>query len=398
MTSATEILSRVFGHSAFRGQQETIVRHLIEGCHALVLMPTGGGKSLCYQIPALMRSGTTLVVSPLIALMQDQVNTLQQKSVAAAYLNSTLTTQQVQSITRQLLTEQLKVLYLAPERLLHPQFLAHLDVLYERQALSLFAIDEAYCISQWGHDFRPEYRQLQLLQQRYPRVPRVALTATADAHTREDIVMLLGLSGGRTFVESFDRSNIAYALNRRFHWQRQLETFLYCRHAHHCGIIYCRTRRLVEDVAAWLQEGGWRTLPYHAGMSAERRESHQVQFLNSPDVIMVATIAFGMGIDKPDVRFVVHLDCPRSLEGYYQETGRAGRDGQTAEALMLWHPDQALLMHNQLSQQDLNTERQGIEERRLTALIDYCETLQCRRQALLSYFGERVCEALRALR
>ena len=388
MSSAHKVLSKIFGHAAFKGQQEGIVRHLIAGQHALVLMPTGGGKSLCYQIPALVRPGTALVVSPLIALMQDQVNALQMCGIAAAYLNSTLSPEAVHYITRQLLTEQLKIVYLAPERLLSPQFLAHLDDLYRRQSLSLFAIDEAHCISQWGHDFRPEYRQLQLLEQRYPQVPRVALTATADARTREDIVTLLGLSAGRTFVDSFDRPNISYALNRRYHWQRQLETFLYRRHAHHCGIIYCRTRRLVEDVAHWLQEGGWGALPYHAGMSAERRESHQARFLNSPDVIMVATIAFGMGIDKPDVRFVVHLDCPRSLEGYYQETGRAGRDGKPADALMLWHPDQALLMRNQLWQQELNTERQAIEERRLMALINYCETAQCRRQTLLSYFGE----------
>ncbi|MCW8807991.1 MAG: RecQ family ATP-dependent DNA helicase, partial [Rhodanobacter sp.] len=325
-SSALDLLQSVFGYPSFRGQQQAVVDHLSEGGDALVLMPTGGGKSLCYQIPALLRQGTGIVVSPLIALMQDQVDALREAGVAAAFLNSSLAAEDQREVERQLLAGELNLLYVAPERLLTGRFLS----LLERTGVALFAIDEAHCVSQWGHDFRPEYRELAILHQRFPEVPRIALTATADPRTREEIVERLALQQARQFVASFDRPNIGYRVALRHNAKRQLGEFL-LGHEGESGIVYCLSRRKVDDTAQWLAESGIEALPYHAGLDAATRAKNQKRFLREDGVVMVATVAFGMGIDKPDVRFVAHLDLPRSIEGYYQETGRAGRDGLPAE-------------------------------------------------------------------
>ncbi len=314
--SAQHILHDVFGYSAFRGQQQAIVEHLAGGSDALVLMPTGGGKSLCYQIPALLRPGLAVVVSPLIALMQDQVEALQQLGVAAAYLNSSLDNEAAREIYRQLMRGELKILYVAPERLLTGAFLNTLEQIQANTGLALFAIDEAHCVSQWGHDFRPEYRQLTALHERFPAVPRVALTATADTPTRQEIVERLGLQDARAFVSSFDRPNIRYTVALKDKAREQLQQFLETHHPNDAGIVYCLSRRKVEETAAWLKERGWDALPYHAGLDAETRQTNQRRFLRDEGVIMVATVAFGMGIDKPNVRFVAHLDLPKSMEGY----------------------------------------------------------------------------------
>jgi ATP-dependent DNA helicase RecQ len=329
--TALDVLQRVFGYPSFRGQQQAVVEQVSAGGDALVLMPTGGGKSLCYQIPALLRPGTGIVVSPLIALMQDQVEALRAVGVAAAYLNSSLDAGAQREVEQQLLAGALNLLYVAPERLLTGRFLG----LLERTEVALFAIDEAHCVSQWGHDFRPEYRELAILPQRFPQVPRIALTATADARTREEIVERLSLQQAQRFVASFDRPNITYHVALRSNAKRQLGEFLDGHHGE-SGIVYCLSRRKVDDIAAWLAESGVEALPYHAGLDGATRAANQKRFLREDGVVMVATVAFGMGIDKPDVRFVAHLDLPRSMEGYYQETGRAGRQGLPAGAWMIY--------------------------------------------------------------
>src|SRR5690606_4390348 len=326
-----EVLRSVFGYDAFRGEQEAIVEHVVGGGDALVLMPTGAGKSLCYQIPALVRDGTGVVVSPLIALMHDQVDALRELGVRARYLNSSLSGREAADVERALVAGELDLLYVAPERLLTPRCLE----LLERVRIALFAIDEAHCVSQWGHDFRPEYLQLAVLHERFPDVPRIALTATADALTRREIVQRLALEEARSFVSSFDRPNIRYGIVEKREPRRQLIAFL-DRHAGESGIVYCATRARVDDTVDWLVEHGVDALAYHAGMDAAARNANQMRFLRDDGIVMVATIAFGMGIDKPDVRFVAHLDMPRSIEGYYQETGRAGRDGEPAEAWMTY--------------------------------------------------------------
>ncbi|MEI8119076.1 MAG: RecQ family ATP-dependent DNA helicase, partial [Methylophilaceae bacterium] len=325
--SALQRLHEVFGYSSFRGEQQAIVEHVTAGGDALVLMPTGGGKSLCYQLPALLREGVAIVVSPLIALMQDQVDALQQLGVRAAFLNSSLDAESAREVTTRLMHGDLQILYVAPERLLMTNFLGLLEQIELGTGIALFAIDEAHCVSQWGHDFRPEYRQLTVLHERFPQVPRIALTATADAPTRAEIVERLALENARHFVSSFDRPNIRYRVTLKDNARQQLEAFIEAEHANDAGIIYCLSRRKVEETAEWLKSRGWDAQPYHAGLDASIRNANQRRFLREEGVIMVATVAFGMGIDKPNVRFVAHLDLPKSMEGYYQETGRAGRDG-----------------------------------------------------------------------
>ena len=380
---ALELLQSVFGYSSFRGQQQSVVDHLSDGGDALVLMPTGGGKSLCYQIPALLRQGTGIVVSPLIALMQDQVDALREAGVAAAFLNSSLSAEDQREVERQLLAGELNLLYVAPERLLTGRFLAQL----ERTEVALFAIDEAHCVSQWGHDFRPEYRELAILHQRFPAVPRIALTATADPRTRDEIVERLSLQQARQFVSSFDRPNIGYRVGLRHNAKRQLGEFL-LGHQGESGIVYCLSRRKVDDTAQWLAESGIEALPYHAGLDAATRVQNQKRFLREEGVVMVATVAFGMGIDKPDVRFVAHLDLPRSIEGYYQETGRAGRDGLPAEAWMIYGLSDVVTMSQMIAQSESADERKRVERQKLESLLAYAEATGCRRELLLGAFGE----------
>ncbi|MHB1273446.1 MAG: DNA helicase RecQ [Rhodanobacter sp.] len=381
--SALDLLQSVFGYPSFRGQQQAVVEHLSEGGDALVLMPTGGGKSLCYQIPALIRQGTGIVVSPLIALMQDQVDALREAGVAAAYLNSSLGADDQREVERRLSAGELNLLYVAPERLLTGRFLN----LLEHTEVALFAIDEAHCVSQWGHDFRPEYRELAILHQRFPQVPRIALTATADPRTREEIVERLALQQARQFVASFDRPNIGYRVGLRHNAKRQLGEFLFG-HQGESGIVYCLSRRKVDDTAQWLAESGIEALPYHAGLDAVTRAKNQKRFLREDGVVMVATVAFGMGIDKPDVRFVAHLDLPRSIEGYYQETGRAGRDGLPAEAWMIYGLSDVVTMSQMIAQSESADERKRVERQKLESLLAYAEATGCRRELLLGAFGE----------
>jgi ATP-dependent DNA helicase RecQ len=382
---ARHILRSVFGYSDFRGLQADIIAHVIEGGDALVLMPTGGGKSLCYQIPALARPGLGLVVSPLIALMKDQVDALRQAGVRAAYLNSTLDTAAAAAVERDMRQGALDLLYVAPERVVTPRCL---DLL-ARCRLALFAIDEAHCVSQWGHDFRPEYRELSLLHERFPGVPRIALTATADGATRSDIIARLKLGDARVFASGFDRPNIRYRVVAKDDAKGQLRSFLAAEHAGDAGIVYCLSRRRVEEIASYLCTSGRVALPYHAGLDPATRERNQDRFLKEDGVIIVATVAFGMGIDKPDVRFVVHLDAPKSLEAYYQETGRAGRDGLPANAWMTYGMSDVTALLGLLEGANLDERQRRIERHKLDALLGFCETATCRRQVLLGYFGER---------
>jgi ATP-dependent DNA helicase RecQ len=382
--TALSLLQRIYGYPAFRGAQAAIVAHVAAGGDALVLMPTGGGKSLCYQLPALLRAGTGVVVSPLIALMHDQVAALRELGVAAAYLNSSLTPIAAAGVEQDFLAGRLELLYVAPERLLTPRFLA----LLTRAPVALFAIDEAHCVSQWGHDFRPEYLGLSALHERFPDVPRIALTATADALTRQEIIDRLDLSSARLFTASFDRPNIRYTVVEKGDTRRQLLDFLRAGHAGNAGIVYCSSRRKVDETADWLAGQGFPALPYHAGMNTATRQRHQERFLREDGVIMVATIAFGMGIDKPDVRFVAHLDLPHSIEGYYQETGRAGRDGAAADAWMAWGLGDVATQRRFIEESGAAEAHKRMAHGKLDALLGLVETAACRRQLLLRYFGE----------
>jgi ATP-dependent DNA helicase RecQ len=387
MSAPLETLRRIFGYPSFRGPQEEIIEHMIGGGDALVLMPTGGGKSLCYQIPALLRPGVGVVVSPLIALMQDQVDALLQAGVRAAFLNSSQDYATAADTERRLRMDELDLIYVAPERLLTERFLGLMDYLVGRDRLALFAIDEAHCVSQWGHDFRPEYIQLSALHRRYPNVPRIALTATADHLTRQEIIARLGLDLARVFISSFDRPNIRYTVVERDNPRRQLLDFLGSHHGE-AGIVYCLSRKKVDETAAWLNEQGIAALPYHAGLDAGTRQRHQQRFLREDGIVMVATIAFGMGIDKPDVRFVAHLDLPKSLEAYYQETGRAGRDGEPAEAWMTYGLNDVVIHRMRIDESVAGEEQKRVERSKLDSLLAWCETASCRRALLLKYFSE----------
>ena len=381
---ALSILRKVFGHSAFRDAQAQIVEHVAGGGDALVLMPTGGGKSLCYQVPALLRTGTGIIVSPLIALMQDQVAAMTQLGVRAEFLNSTLDADAERKVERALVAGELDLLYVAPERLTTSRCL---DLL-TRTRIALFAIDEAHCVSQWGHDFRPEYLQLSILHDRFPEVPRIALTATADPQTRTEIIPRLALEDAGVFVSSFDRPNIRYTIVDKVDPRAQLLRFLREEHAGDAGIVYCLSRRKVEETALRLKSQGIQALPYHAGMDAATRAEHQVRFQREDGIVVVATIAFGMGIDKPDVRFVAHLDLPKSIEGYYQETGRAGRDSLPADAWMTYGLSDVVQQRRLIDQSDASDEFKRVSTAKLDALLGLCETAACRRVRLLSYFGE----------
>jgi ATP-dependent DNA helicase RecQ len=390
--SIESILSEVFGYRAFRGPQQDIISHVVAGGDALVLMPTGGGKSLCYQIPAIARQqagqGVTVVISPLIALMHDQVGALHEAGVSAAFLNSTLSMQETSDTERRLVQGGITLLYAAPERVNTPRFLAQLDSLAERDLLSLFAIDEAHCVSQWGHDFRPEYRALTLLHERYPSVPRMALTATADDVTRADIIERLQLQDARLFLSSFDRPNIRYTIVEKREATQQLLRFIRDEHLGDAGIVYCQSRKKVEDIAELLCDEGIPALPYHAGLDARVRQANQDQFLRTEGVVMVATIAFGMGIDKPDVRFVAHLDMPKNIEGYYQETGRAGRDGLPADAWMCYGLQDVVNQRRMIDESPAEDAFKQVLRGKLDALLGLSEATDCRRVRLLRYFGE----------
>jgi ATP-dependent DNA helicase RecQ len=388
MSASLALLQEVFGYPAFRGRQGDIVDHVTAGGDALVLMPTGGGKSLCYQIPALLRRGVGIVVSPLIALMHDQVAALREAGVKAAYLNSSLSGAEAAAIERGLFNQAFDLIYVAPERLVLPRFLSLLQAVEEGPGLALFAIDEAHCVSQWGHDFRPEYIQLSVLHERFPKVPRIALTATADAATQAEIIQRLQLEKASVFLASFDRPNIRYQIVEKASARNQLLTFIRAEHAQDAGIVYCLSRKKVEETAAWLVEQGIKAMPYHAGLDQAVRRKNQDAFLRDEGIVMVATIAFGMGIDKPDVRFVAHLDLPKSVEGYYQETGRAGRDGAPADAWMAYGLADAVQQRRMIEEGEADEQFKRLGHAKLDALLALCESATCRRQRLLAYFGE----------
>ena len=379
-----EVLQQVFGYAEFRGHQQLAVEELVAGKDVLILMPTGGGKSLCYQIPAIIREGVGIVISPLIALMQDQVDALEQLGVRANFLNSTLDADSVFQIEQQLLRNEIDLLYIAPERLKQPRTLG----LLRQINIGLFAIDEAHCVSQWGHDFRADYLQLNMLHEQFPNVPRIALTATADERTRKEIISRLNLEQAKHLVSGFDRPNIQYRISQKNNPRQQLLRFIRREHEHDAGIVYCLSRQKVETTADWLCGQGFQALPYHAGLSSELRQHHQQRFLREEGIIIVATIAFGMGIDKPDVRFVAHLDLPKSLEAYYQETGRAGRDGQPSTAWMVYGLQDVIKLRQMLEQSQGSDEHKRVERHRLDSMLGLCEITSCRRQSLLHYFGE----------
>jgi ATP-dependent DNA helicase RecQ len=384
MKPALQTLHTVFGYESFRVPQEDIIQTVIDGGDALVLMPTGGGKSLCYQIPALIRPGCGVVISPLIALMQDQVSALRQLGVRASFLNSTLDAATTHQVESDLLAGTLDLLYIAPERLTQERCLS----LLERARISLFAIDEAHCVSQWGHDFRADYLQLNLLHDRFPHIPRIALTATADARTRQEIIDRLALGDASKFTAGFDRPNIRYRIALKQNARQQLLRFLRDEHAGDAGIVYCMSRKKTEDIAGWLSEQGLDALPYHAGLAAATRAAHQARFLRDEGVIIVATIAFGMGIDKPDVRFVAHLDMPKTVESYYQETGRAGRDGLPANAWMVYGLQDVIKLRQMMASSAGSEAHKRAEQHRLNAMLGLCEITSCRRQALLNYYDD----------
>ena len=381
-----QVLHEVFGYESFRPLQGDIIREVSEGRDALVLMPTGGGKSLCYQVPALVRSGTAIVISPLIALMQDQVAALKELGVRAAFLNSTMDFEQARATEYALMTGELDLLYCAPERLIQPRTI---ELLHDA-SISLFAIDEAHCVSQWGHDFRSDYLQLSMLSEQFPGVPRIALTATADERTRKEIAERLSLTEARHFVSGFNRPNIQYRIAPKTNANKQLLDFIKAEHEGDCGIVYCLSRNKVDATAKTLAQKGYTALPYHAGLSSEQRAHHQERFLREDGVIIVATIAFGMGIDKPDVRFVAHLDLPKSLEAYYQETGRAGRDGKPSTAWMVYGLQDVIKLRQMLESSQGNDHFKRVERQKLDAMLGLCEVTSCRRQVLLRYFGDEL--------
>ena len=385
MHQAEQALKNIFGFSAFRDNQREIIDSLLEGRDVLTLMPTGGGKSLCYQIPSIVRSGTGVIVSPLIALMEDQVNTMKLQGVRAEYLNSSLDSTTQRSVEQSFQSGQLDLLYIAPERLLTERFLSILD----QTEISLFAIDEAHCVSQWGHDFRHEYQRLRVLHERYPDIPRIALTATADSRTRQEIIDQLDLHDAEVYISSFDRPNIRYTITDGQNAREQLWRFIDSEHKGQSGIVYCLSRKSVDKVADWLSSKGRNALPYHAGMPAGQRKLNQERFLREEDIIIVATIAFGMGIDKPDVRFVAHLNLPKSIEAYYQETGRAGRDGEPASAWMAYGLQDVIILRQMMQESDANDAYKRVAHGKLEAMLGLCEMTTCRRTKLLGYFGQQ---------
>ena len=388
MNSAQDTLQSVFGYPSFRSPQDDIIQTVMEGGDALVLMPTGGGKSLCYQIPAMLRPGCGIVVSPLIALMKDQVDALRQLGVKASYLNSSLDAATANHVEQALLAGELDLLYIAPERLKQERTLS----LLQRSRIALFAIDEAHCVSQWGHDFRADYLQLSILHEYFPDVPRIALTATADERTRTEIIHRLDLGEARQFIAGFDRPNIRYRIALKHNPRQQLLHFLKDEHPTDAGIIYCLSRKKTEEIASWLQAQGFNALPYHAGLSTEVKEDNQSRFLREEGVIVVATIAFGMGIDKPDVRFVAHLDLPKTVESYYQETGRGGRDGKPTDAWMIYGLQDVIKLRQMMDRSEGSEEHKRAEQHRLNAMLGLCEITSCRRQVLLNYFGDALPE------
>jgi len=384
MQQALKILNTTFGYAEFRHSQADIIKTILNDGDALVLMPTGGGKSLCYQIPAMIRPGTGIIISPLIALMHDQVTALKQLGIEAAFLNSSQNRETQQAIEQSLRKGEIDLLYIAPERLLLDYTLNML----EQIDIALFAIDEAHCVSQWGHDFRKEYQQLTILHQRFPNVPRIALTATADTRTRQEIIDQLQLHDARQFINSFDRPNIHYTISEGQNGRDRLLRFIEKEHSKDAGIVYCLSRKKVEATAEWLSNKGYTALPYHAGLSAQIREKHQQRFLREESIIIVATIAFGMGIDKPDVRFVAHLSLPKSIEAYYQETGRAGRDGQPANAWMSYGLQDVISLRQMMQQSDAPEQVKRISQQKLESMLGLCELTTCRRQTILDYFDE----------